>query len=104
MMGYVPEQYLHSNGTPRTVFLTMTAVMLALASLATAYASVGHLYAISLLLGAAFGAHWSLLPAITRYAGLGGAVGAAIIMCSHASRFGCCLNHPTWLAAVNPTA
>jgi hypothetical protein len=65
-MGYVPEQYLHSRGTPRTVFLTITAVMLALAALVTAYATVGHLYVISLLLGAAFGAHWSLLPAITR--------------------------------------
>jgi hypothetical protein len=65
-MGYVPEQYLHSQGTPRTVFLTLTAVMLTLAALATAYASVGHLYVISLLLGSAFGAHWSLLPAITR--------------------------------------
>lgn len=66
LMGYVPEQYLHSRGTPRTVFLTITAVMLALAALVTAYATVGHLYVISLLLGAAFGAHWSLLPAITR--------------------------------------
>jgi hypothetical protein len=70
LMGYVPEQYLHSQGTPRTVFLTLTAVMLTLAALATAYASVGHLYVISLLLGSAFGAHWSLLPAITRYGSL----------------------------------
>lgn len=68
LMGYVPEQYLHSKGTPRTVFLTITAVVLTLAALATAYASVGQLYVISLLLGTAFGAHWSLLPAITRYA------------------------------------
>lgn len=66
LMGYVPEQYLHARGTPRTVFLTITAVTLAAAALACAYATLGQLYVISLLLGAAFGAHWSLLPAITR--------------------------------------
>lgn len=66
LMGYVPEQYLHERGTPRTVFLTITAVTTAVAAFASAYASLGHLYVISLLLGAAFGGHWSLLPAITR--------------------------------------
>lgn len=64
-MGYIPEQHLHARGTPRTMFLTLTAAITAAACLAVAYANLSHLYVISLLLGMAFGAHWSLLPAIT---------------------------------------
>jgi hypothetical protein len=65
-MGAVPESALHARGTPRTLFLALTAAALAAAALANAYASLGGQYVISLALGAAFGAHWSLLPAITR--------------------------------------
>lgn len=66
LMGYIPEQHLHARGTPRTVFLTLTAAVTAVSCLAVAYANLSHLYIISVLLGMAFGAHWSLLPAITR--------------------------------------
>jgi hypothetical protein len=66
LMGYIPEQHLHSKGTPRTLFLTITAAATSASSLAVAYASLSHLYIISILLGLAFGAHWSLLPAILR--------------------------------------
>eukprot|EP00879_Flechtneria_rotunda_P016105 GHRR01016846.1.p1 GENE.GHRR01016846.1~~GHRR01016846.1.p1 ORF type:complete len:649 (+),score=200.09 GHRR01016846.1:867-2813(+) len=65
LMGYIPEQHLHARGTPRTLFLTLTAAVTAACSLAVAYADIGHLYVISILLGVAFGAHWSLLPAIS---------------------------------------
>eukprot|EP00775_Hariotina_reticulata_P012752 gene12752-12881_t len=66
LMGYIPEQHLHAKGTPRTLFLTITAAATSAASLAVAYANLSHLYIISILLGLAFGAHWSLLPAILR--------------------------------------
>lgn len=65
MMGYIPEQHLHAKGTPRTMFLTLTAALTAASCLAVAYANLSHLYVISILLGLAFGAHWSLLPSIT---------------------------------------
>ncbi|WIA09948.1 hypothetical protein OEZ85_010161 [Tetradesmus obliquus] len=65
LMGYIPEQHLHARGTPRTLFLALTAAVTAAAALAVAYADLGHLYVLSVLLGVAFGAHWSLLPAIT---------------------------------------
>eukprot|EP00878_Enallax_costatus_P039669 GHUV01045545.1.p1 GENE.GHUV01045545.1~~GHUV01045545.1.p1 ORF type:complete len:201 (+),score=45.81 GHUV01045545.1:588-1190(+) len=64
VMGYLPERSLHTRGTPRTHFLTVTAAVTAAVSLAVAYADLTQLYVISLLLGLAFGAHWSLLPAI----------------------------------------
>lgn len=67
LMGYIPEQHLHARGTPRTLFLALTAAVTAAAALAVAYADLGHLYVLSVLLGVAFGAHWSLLPAITRW-------------------------------------
>eukprot|EP00878_Enallax_costatus_P019833 GHUV01020938.1.p1 GENE.GHUV01020938.1~~GHUV01020938.1.p1 ORF type:complete len:645 (+),score=182.60 GHUV01020938.1:242-2176(+) len=65
IMGYIPEQHLHARGTPRTMFLTLTAALTAASCLAVAYANLSHLYVISILLGLAFGAHWSLLPSIT---------------------------------------
>lgn len=64
-MGYIPENYLHSTGTPRTIFLSFIALLMAAVALLTAYARLNHLYVISIMLGFVFGAHWSLLPAIT---------------------------------------
>ncbi|KAF8069613.1 Dclre1a [Scenedesmus sp. PABB004] len=52
LMGYVPEQALHAAGRPRTAYLTATAALTAASAVALAFARLGHLYAISLLLGA----------------------------------------------------
>jgi MFS family permease len=64
-MGYIPEQWLHTRGTPRTFFLVGVAAVLAGVSLGAAFATLPSLYFISLCMGLTFGAHWSLLPAIT---------------------------------------
>ena len=64
-MGYIPEQWLHTRGTPRTFFLVGLAAVLAAVSFGAAYANLASLYFISLCMGLSFGAHWSLLPAIT---------------------------------------
>jgi hypothetical protein len=89
-MGYIPEQHLHARGTPRTLFLTLTAAMTAAASLAVAFARLGHLYVLSVLLGVAFGAHWSLLPAITRSAAS-----------AERQRLACCCCYCTYAALSN---
>lgn len=63
--GYIPEQQLHSRGMPRTVGLAVVAALMACVAAMVSQATLGQLYAVSILLGLVFGAHWSLLPAIT---------------------------------------
>ena len=65
LFGYLPEHYLHAAGTPRTLWLAGVALTMAATAWGLAHASLAQCYVCSILMGAVFGAHWSLLPAIT---------------------------------------
>lgn len=64
-MGYIPEHYLHARATPRSYFLVAIAALTTAVAAFLSVARLAQLYVASLLVGFAFGAHWSLIPAIT---------------------------------------
>lgn len=64
-MGMLPESYLHSAGVPRTAWLLGATSALTGCMVAAAAASdAASLSLLSLLLGACYGATFSLIPAI----------------------------------------
>ncbi|KAK9836313.1 hypothetical protein WJX81_004629 [Elliptochloris bilobata] len=63
--GYIPERMLHERGTPRPLFLVGAGLGTAAIAALAAFADLRALYPITILAGAAFGAHWSLMPALT---------------------------------------
>lgn len=62
--GAIPEHFLHSYGTPRPIFLVVSSVLTAGAFAGLAYASFPVVYILALAAGIAFGAHWTLMPAL----------------------------------------
>lgn len=64
LFGAIPEHFLHTYGVPRPVFLVITSLLTAGSFAGIAFASVTVLYPLSLLAGIAFGAHWTLMPAL----------------------------------------
>lgn len=65
LAGFFPETRLRRAGTPRTAFLVLSAAATAAVALWAAFARLQQLYALSVVAGFVFGAHWSLVPAIT---------------------------------------
>ena len=58
------ETFLHSRGTPRTVFLVLTSALTVAFTACLCFATLPDLYAMALLGGFAFGGHWAVIPAI----------------------------------------
>lgn len=65
--GVLSEMALRRYGTPRTFLLSVVSCLTLVGVVGAALSGEAHdgLYATSLLAGAAFGAHWGLVPAIT---------------------------------------
>ena len=61
---YGPEALQHRKGVPRTLFLILTSLMSAAVALACAFAPLPALVPAAVFAGIAFGAHWSLIPAL----------------------------------------
>ncbi len=61
---YGPEALQHKRGVPRPVFLILISALTALVSLACAFATLPALIPAAVFAGLAFGAHWSLIPAL----------------------------------------
>ncbi|CAL5228367.1 g11486 [Coccomyxa viridis] len=64
LLGYGPEALQHKRGVPRPVFLILISALTALVSLACAFATLPALIPAAVFAGLAFGAHWSLIPAL----------------------------------------
>lgn len=65
MGGVLSEHVLRRYGTPRTLVLLAVSCLSLLAVGGAAASDLGDLYAVSLVAGLAFGAHWGVIPAVT---------------------------------------
>jgi MFS family permease len=65
LFGAWPERLLHTYGTPRPAFLVFSGLLTCAVYAGMAFASVPVLYALSLAAGLSFGAHWTLMPALS---------------------------------------
>ncbi|GIL65871.1 hypothetical protein Vafri_19517 [Volvox africanus] len=63
--GVLSELVLRRYGTPRTLLLVAISFLTLLVVGGAAISELSDLYAVSVLAGLAFGAHWSLIPSIT---------------------------------------
>ena len=61
---YGPEALQHRRGVPRPLFLVLTSLLSAAVALACAFAPLPALVPAAVFAGIAFGAHWSLIPAL----------------------------------------
>ena len=61
---YGPEALQHRVGVPRPLFLVLTSLLSAAVALACAFAPLPALVPAAAFAGIAFGAHWSLIPAL----------------------------------------
>ena len=61
---YGPEALQHKKGIPRPIFLILISLLSAGVALACAFAPLPLLCPAAVVAGLAFGAHWSLIPAL----------------------------------------